>query len=33
MHPRSFFSKINTEKTKLQTTVEWHVELTPLLEQ
>ncbi|MBX3709654.1 MAG: GNAT family N-acetyltransferase [Gammaproteobacteria bacterium] len=33
MHPRNFFSKINSEKTKLQTTVEWHTELTPLLEQ
>ncbi len=32
MYPRSFFSKINQEKTKfLQTTVEWHTKLTPLL--
>lgn len=33
MRPRSFFSQINQEKTKsLQTTVEWHTKLTPLLE-
>jgi|GEM_PF-4358955 ribosomal protein S18 acetylase RimI-like enzyme len=33
MYSRSFFSKVNQEKTKyLQTTVEWHTELTPLLE-
>ena len=34
MQPRSFFSKLNPEKTKLlQTTVEWHTTLTPLMEQ
>lgn len=33
MHPRSFFSTINREKTKLlQTTVEWHTAFTPFLE-
>lgn len=32
MHLRSFFSKVNEEKTSLQTTIEWHTQLTPLLE-
>ncbi len=34
MYTRSFFSKVNQEKTKfLQTTIEMHTTLTPLLEQ